>query len=231
MRYSIILKISFFAVVLSVSTFASGPALAQETYKAAGAFISGKDQDFLVDNYAVRQVKYKRGSAFISRPDPTAMEVLDTLRINGIRSLKDYTQWLPKNVRYKRDKNADIWSSPEETLERSYGDCEDYAFLNAAALRLLGYEPKVLGIGKSIRSHAICVFKENGHYLWFDNARLKKTNASTIAEFARHIFRNHKYLCLLELNFDTGDWNILFKKSKVKPTLSDESVTGNYEHE
>ena len=231
MKYSIILKISFSSIILFISAFAHGPALAQEAYKAAGAFISGGASGFLVDNYAVRQVKHKRGSAFISRPDPTAMEVLDTLRINGIRSLKDYTQWLPKNVKYKRDKGADIWSSPEETLERSYGDCEDYAFLNAAALRLLGYEPKVLGMGKPVRSHAICAFKENGHYLWFDNARLRKTNASTIAEFAGHIFKNHNYLCLLELNFDTGDWNILFKKSKAKPTFSDESATGNYEHE
>ncbi len=229
MRHFISLKISFF--ILLIFLLIPATTLAQEIYRANGVFISGKNPGFLVDNYLVRQVKYKRGSAFISRPDPVDMKVLDVLRINGIRSLKDYAQWLPKNVKYKKDKGPDIWSSPEETLERKYGDCEDYAFLNAAALRILGYEPKVLGIGKLMRSHAICAFKENNRYLWFDNAKFRKSNASTITEFARYIFRKYNCLCLLELTYDTRDWNILFRRSKAKPVLSDECATRNYEHE
>ena len=107
----------------------------------------------------------------------------------NIRSIEDYTQWLGENIRYQSDGDMDTWSSPEETLTRKYGDCEDFAFLSEAVLRVLGYQPRVMAYtkGKEEEGHAICAFKKGDHYLYFDNAELKKTYATSMEQFARHI--------------------------------------------
>ncbi len=54
-----------------------------------------------------------------------------------IKSLVDIPIWMGKNGVYKADV-IEEWSSPQETLERGYGDCEDIAilFMNIAYLEL-----------------------------------------------------------------------------------------------
>ena len=84
-------------------------------------------------------------------------------------------------------------------LQKRRGDCEDYAFLNAAVLRVLGYRPEVLAMGGLGGNHAICVFKENGRYSWIDNARLKRSKAESILEFTKYLFITEEIgiVCLL----------------------------------
>jgi len=122
---------------------------------------------------------------------------------------------LKKNVKYRKDDGTDIWSLPDETLTRKYGDCEDFAFLNAAFLRVLGYKPKVMAIIGGIRrtGHAICALRRGDHYLWFDNAELKKIPAVSIEEFTKHIFRRYACLGLFEIDLD----------NRTKDSLSDQS--------
>lgn len=43
-----------------------------------------------------------------------------------------------ENFTWMRDKK-DKWQSPDETMERGGGDCEDLAFLKMHTLRILGY--------------------------------------------------------------------------------------------
>jgi hypothetical protein len=187
-------------------SFDCSPSLAIEAYRPANVFVS---RERAGDPLAIRQETYKIGQALISRPHRTDTIVSDMLRAHGITSLEEYLKWLRDTIRYKRDGGDDIWALPEETLERRYGDCEDYAFLNAAVLQVLGYRPKVLAlmgirmfVRRCIANHAICAFEKDGHYLYFDNGELKSTDASSMDEFARYIFAHYRCLTVSELSFD-----------------------------
>lgn len=192
-----------------------------KTYESEGVLVGGK-KHLLDGNFVVREETYRYNGALVGRQNPIDLKILDILKANKIESIEDYAQWLPKNLEYKRDKGPDRWSSPLETLKKGYGDCEDYAFLNAAILHVLGYQPKVIAIerfkrvmGRLIASHAICAFEKDGRYLFFDNAELKATDAPSMREFSKCIFTRYDCFCISELAFDTGSRNILFKKSSI----------------
>jgi len=58
------------------------------------------------------------------------------------------TEQVHRLIHYTRDKEGeDHWQSPEETLERRRGDCEDMAFLLQDRLKQRGYD-SVVRIGR-----------------------------------------------------------------------------------
>lgn len=196
--------------------------ISREAYDTDAALISREDEDINRDGFVIRKEKYTVAGVLVSRPSEIDTTMFDMLNANNIRSLEDYSGWLRENVGYKRDEYGDNWAFPEETLDRKYGDCEDFAFFNASVLRVLGYHPTVLALGTFrilggtiITSHAICVFKKGDYYLWFDNEKLKKTEASSMEEFARHIFTSYDYSSISELMFDGREWATLFTRSDV----------------
>ena len=164
-------------------------------------------------NFVIRQETVRLGSVLVSRPSEIDTHIAGFLSANNIKTLDEYALWLSKNIKYKADEQCDAWSSPEETLNRLYGDCEDYAFLNASVLRVFGYVSKVMVFGTSERDHAICVFEKGGNYFWFNNGELKRTDTVTIRKFGKYIFK--KYACsrILEINPETKKSNLLFIKS------------------
>lgn len=166
-------------------------------------------------NLVIRQEVYECNGVWVYRAVALDEKIQDIIIDNNIESLEDYLRWLQENIKYKKDKGGDYWSTPEETLQRSYGDCEDYAFLNAAVLKFLGYRPRVLAMGVFGSTHAICVYEENGYYLWIDNTELKKTQTQSILEFAKYLFTEDQCSFLLTLSLETKDWDILFKKSEI----------------
>ena len=168
-------------------------------FKCTPVFTLEEENTGFSGNFVIRQERYETDGVWVSRPVPLDEKIRNIIYNNNIKSLEDYEQWLGGNIKYKRD-DEDIWSPPEETLQKKYGDCEDFAFLNAAVLRVLGYQPKVLAMGGRGRNHAICVFKQNGRYLWFDNTKLARTQASSLLEFAKYIFINYNYPRLLEIH-------------------------------
>ena len=171
-------------------------ALLLDPPSAEAALLSTERTDMdVMGGIAIRQKIQKVGSILVSEPLPIDVDILDIICAQGIESPEDYSRWLKKNIEYKKDEGADTWSEPEETLVRKYGDCEDFAFLNKAFLRVMGYKPEVLAVrrGTTGGNHAICVFKSGGSYLWFDNAKLKRTSASSLKEFGKYLARH--YLC------------------------------------
>jgi len=56
---------------------------------------------------------------------------------SGINSYCDIGTWMNDRVEYIADRYGDDWASPVETIERGYGDCEDFArlFLNILFIR------------------------------------------------------------------------------------------------
>ncbi len=174
-----------------------------------------KEDTGFAGNIVIRQERYKIGSVSIVKPVSVDLRILNIINLEGIKSIEDYALWLKENVKYRKDDSADVWSLPDETLTRKYGDCEDFAFLNAAFLHVMGYKPKVMAIVGGIRKggHAICAFRKGDHYLWFDNAELKKIPAASIEEFTKHIFRRYACLGLFEIDLD----------NRTKHSLSDQS--------
>jgi len=170
-------KLAFF-IMLAVGISLSFP-VCLFAYEQKRAYSSRK--------LVIRQETYSANGISICRPVPLDMEIWDFINKNNIRSIEDYVDWVQKNIRYEKDKGKDTWAAPQVTLKRKYGDCEDYAFLNAAVLRVLGYQPKVLAMKGLTGGHAICVFQENGYYFWIDNTEIKKTSTRTIVDFGRYL--------------------------------------------
>jgi len=159
-----------------------------------------------IKNLVIPQERYETNGVFISRPSSTGERIRNIIVFNNIQTLDGYALWLHKNIKYKRDKGKDSWSSPGETLQKKYGDCEDLAFLNEAVLRALNYQPKVLIVVRPLNNHAICVFKENSYYSLIDNTKLIRTKTGTILEFSKFLFMKYGFSSLREINFKTRQW-------------------------
>jgi len=161
-------------------------------------------------NFVIRQETVRLGSVLVCRPSEIDTRIAELIKSNNIHTLDGYAVWLRKNITYKADEFGDKWSTPENTLDRLYGDCEDYAFLNAAVLRVLGYSSKVMLLGTGERDHAICVFEKDGYYFWFDNSEFKRTGVSTMKRFGKHMFK--KYACsrISELSPDAKKCSVLY---------------------
>ncbi len=178
--------------------------------------ILAREEAGFARNLIVVQERYQANGVFICRPSRLGEKIRDIIVFNNIRSVNDYVCWLQENIEYEKDDGKDEWAIPQETLERKTGDCEDYAFLNAAFLRMAGYDPKVLGIMQFFnQGHAICVFKEGNHYSWIDNEKLIRTKVKTMPELAKIIFDKYKYYCLKEIDLETKTKVTLFKRSDI----------------
>ena len=199
-----ILKIAFFLIFLVIFLAKSAPVSAGLVSKEI------EDTEF-ISSIVIRKEMHKASGISAIRPAAVDLKILDIINADSIRSLRDYEQWLQKNIEYRSDDGADAWSLPDETLKKKYGDCEDLAFLNAAFLQVAGYQPKVIGLlkGRGRKGHAICIFKKSGYYLWFDNTKLNKTSATSMEEFAKYILRSHSYTRLFKINLDAKSQNSL----------------------
>ncbi len=177
---------------------------------SSAAFAS---QDF-ASNIIIRQQTKTTHGITICAPVDIDLKAYDIIRRTEMKSIDDYAMWLNNTVKYSKDRGSDSWSTPEDTLTRRTGDCEDIAFLNQTFLSVLGYKPKVMALlrSSSPRGHAICIFKENGYYYWFDNTTLKKTSATTMDEFAKHILRHTAYSSLAKIGFEPSRDTVLADK-------------------
>jgi len=188
-------------------------------FSAFSAWAFDGQRDLLPNAPAIRQYTQKKGGIFSCGPVRQDANILRFLSAGGITTVEDYARWLQRNTEYTYDDARNLWLQPEEMLAVRKGDCEDYAFLNAAILRVMGYQPMVLAMGAHRSNHAICVFMKKGVFHWFDNARLRETNARTLDGFARHIFSHFGSDYLLELNFEDKNWKTLFLKSVFQPPV------------
>lgn len=88
---------------------------------------------------------------------------------SSIETYQDISIWINSKIYYKSE-TVDWWSSPQETVERGYGDCDDYArlFINIAYI-VFGDKGNLVAIDASQRTivdggpvnHAIVEI--NGH--------------------------------------------------------------------
>ncbi len=176
--------------------------------------VSGHAEEILLTKLSPRQESLRKSNGvLVSQPKSLDLEIIQLLQTNQIRSLDDYARWLEENIRYQKDTVKDSWDSPQTTLRRKSGDCEDYTLLNMAVLRVLGFKPKFLTLKRGKYSHAVCAFKMNGRFYWFDNYRLRKTAAATLSQLAEHISTEHHYVQILSWDETLKSWKSLFKNS------------------
>ena len=170
------------------------------------------EQQSVREFFCPSQEQTHTSGVWVSRPRPADEKVLSLLRINNIQTLQEYTQWLNDNTSYQKD-TVDVWASPEETLLKKHGDCEDFAFLNAQVLQLLGYKTHILALSLKPRDHAVCAFAKDGYYFWFDNNHLKETAAQNLADLAKQISLEYPFQYIFEYLDKSKDWKILFPVS------------------
>jgi len=118
---------------------------------------------------------------------------------------KEYSEWLLKNITYKSDIHTifkSSWAAPKETLQRGYGDCEDFAFLNKEVLNHMGYYSIAIGMIIKSDSHAICIFLEEDKFAIFDNNILIITNYTDPDEFGVFLKDKYNYIMAWELNYE-----------------------------
>lgn len=163
----------------------------------------------------VRQIRKEQAGVLIARPDPFDERMRDIMVRDNIASSVDYAQWLGLHLSYQRDEGKDEWALPEDTLAKGRGDCEDLAFFNQAALRVLGYEPRVLCMLRAFRSHAICVFKDGDYYRIIDNTRIKSTPARSFEELVCYLFTMYRCASIGEAHHDTHDYQVLFRRKDL----------------
>lgn len=163
--------------------------------------------------YSIRQESYRKNGVLVTRPAERDRKMVELLYHNNIRSLDDYVLWLKKRMRYQKELSGDLWQAPEEFLRSKEGDCEDFALLNAAVSRVLGFQPRIVALVRPGTAHAICVFQQGDVFVWFDNDRLQETRAGSLEEFARQIADEYRYSALLELDTETRRWQKIYKKS------------------
>jgi predicted transglutaminase-like cysteine proteinase len=112
---------------------------------------------------------------------------------NNIYTVDSYSKWLKQNTKYRADfLFTDNWASPETTLRKKRGDCEDFAFLSQKVLKYLGYNSLVLGIKEKKGAHAICVFYYQDSYTIFDNKTLIKTGITNPKVFLIYLQIEYK---------------------------------------
>ena len=153
------------------------------------------------DTLNLPQEVMHRDGVWVSRPKPTEKRLRDVMIVNRIDSVEAYVAWIRRNFCYQRDTGPDAWYDADEMLSRRTGDCEDFAFLHQAFLRLMGFSPKVLAVAQGHgNAHAICVFKKTGRYAWFDNGTLLETRAISFEECSKRISERYHSPVLAELD-------------------------------
>lgn len=185
----------------------------EERDKNRDVLVSWEDAEFSA-NFIVRPEARRKGSALVNRPAALDLKILNIIYEAGILTVEDYSVWLKENIQYREDE-VDIWAKPEDTLDNRYGDCEDFAFLNAEVMRIFGYEPKVLGMvgGLIAENHAVCIFERNDRFFWFDNTTLKEAPVTSLQELNSYFFKNYLCAYILEIGVD-----------RVRPSLAAQAL-------
>lgn len=99
------------------------------------------------------------------------LEVIRRLPADQPKAARHLHHWVMDSIRYQKDpKNH--WQSPQETLRLGAGDCEDFAILWFASLRLYGLEPdqvRLAHIESPLGAHMVCIANLDEGATAFDN--------------------------------------------------------------
>lgn len=84
------------------------------------------------------------------------------------KDLQQINTYINKTIEYRREAD-DIWSTVSDTLNRGWGDCEDYAIAKFFILKELGYKDLKITVLRNKRTdeiHAV-ISIHNGRYAYY----------------------------------------------------------------
>ena len=100
------------------------------------------------------------------------------------------SNWLMCNFKYHKE-IGDHWQSPEETLQKRSGDCEDFAILVIVMLKKMGIKSDMVILtfrGLSM-GHVICIWKDcDGIVNFISNRELVYTRKTSIEEAVKRFY-------------------------------------------
>lgn len=107
--------------------------------------------------------------------------------VTGGHPLQMVNMWVNWHLRYQEDRANDNWSDALTTLQRGYGDCEDFSIAKMALLRELGVSPDdmflVLLRDKAQVAHAVLAVRQDGGFYILDNRTDRLRLATEVSEY------------------------------------------------
>ncbi|WP_338467363.1 transglutaminase-like cysteine peptidase [Novosphingobium sp. ZN18A2] len=109
-------------------------------------------------------------------------------RIAGSDPLDMVNHWVNWHVRYQDDVGGDEWADARETLQRGYGDCEDFAIAKMALLARLGVprdDMFLVLVRERARpvDHAVLAVRRDGRLLILDNRVDRLERAEDVTDY------------------------------------------------
>ena len=109
----------------------------------------------------------------------------------GVESPGDLANWLLSRFQYKVEV-PDRWQSPQETIDKGYGDCEDFAVLSSRILEEkfnLKNDIVIVEFEGMNLAHLICVWKnEDGTYSFMSNNKIHNTKKEYLSDAIRRYY-------------------------------------------
>lgn len=128
-----------------------------------------------------------RFGALADHPGPWAELLAQANGVADGNPLGMINQWVNWHVRYRDDAAGDEWTSAGTTLERGFGDCEDFALAKMALLVAAGIPADdmflVLLRDRRDAQHAVLVVSREGERYVLDNRTDKLLTAEDVDDY------------------------------------------------
>jgi len=118
------------------------------------------------------------------------------LRFKTIKKLAEWSwynptklsYWLENKMWYVADKKLkDEWQDPEVAFKKRESDCEEYATICYSAMKIWGWNPRIVCVYNNSVGHAVCVFGSKNKWCYIDHSGIQETEASSFEEVYKYI--------------------------------------------
>jgi predicted transglutaminase-like cysteine proteinase len=128
-----------------------------------------------------------RGDTLVGHAGPWTELLQEAGKVMDGHPLTMVNMWVNWHVRYQEDRNNDTWGDALSTLERGFGDCEDFAITKMTLLSELGVSADdmflVLLRDRQRASHAVLAVRDRGAFYILDNRTDKLQLAQNITDY------------------------------------------------
>lgn len=134
-----------------------------------------------------RKWEQARFGALADHPGPWDELLAQASQVAAGNPVPMINQWVNWHVRYRDDAGGDEWANAGTTLERGFGDCEDFALAKMALLAALGIPADemflvLLRDGRA-EQHAVLVVNRDSRRYVLDNRTDKLLTADQIDDY------------------------------------------------
>lgn len=100
---------------------------------------------------------------------------LASLPPDHLRALAQIHAWIRDTIVYRQEiPGRNHWQAPQETLATGQGDCEDFAILAYASVRLYGlpaYKVRLAHLDTRPQAHMVCIVRIGNTSILLDNTK------------------------------------------------------------